>query len=78
MQWPRDGIPDHPASWRMATAKHLAADQYRRKVNLNCKLAIIAQQRSTTGSTESDPMATVDEDLDIAVHDDLLRLIFTA
>ena len=78
MQWPRDGIPDHPASGLMATAKHLAADQHRRKVNLNRKLAIIAQQRSTTGSTESDPMATVDEDLDIAVHDDLLRLIFTA
>jgi RNA polymerase sigma factor (sigma-70 family) len=77
-QWPRDGLPDHPASWLMATAKHIAADQYRRQVNLNRKLAVIARQQSTTGSTESDPMAHVDEDLDVAVHDDLLRLIFTA
>jgi len=77
-QWPRDGIPDHPASWLMATAKHVAADQYRRQVNLNRKLAIIARQQSTTGSAESDPMADVDENLDVAVQDDLLRLIFTA
>ena len=77
-QWPRDGLPDHPASWLMATAKHIAADQYRRQVNLNRKLTIIARQLSTTGSTESDPMAHVDESLGVAVHDDLLRLIFTA
>jgi RNA polymerase sigma factor (sigma-70 family) len=77
-QWPRDGLPDHPASWLMATAKHIAADQYRRQVNLNRKLTIIARQLSTTGSTESDPMAHVDENLGVAVHDDLLRLIFTA
>jgi RNA polymerase sigma factor (sigma-70 family) len=77
-QWPGDGIPDHPASWLMATAKHVAADQYRRQVNLNRKLAIIARQQSTTGSTASDPMADVDESLDVAVQDDLLRLIFTA
>ena len=77
-QWPRDGLPDHPASWLMATAKHIAADQYRRQLNLNRKLTIIARQLSTTGSTESDPMANVDESLGVAVHDDLLRLIFTA
>jgi RNA polymerase sigma factor (sigma-70 family) len=77
-QWPHDGIPDRPASWLMATAKHVAADQYRRQVNFKRKLAIIAQEQSTTGSTESDPMANVDEDLDVAVHDDMLRLIFTA
>jgi RNA polymerase sigma factor (sigma-70 family) len=77
-QWPRDGIPDHPASWLMATAKHVAADQYRRQANLHRTLAIITHQQTTTGSQESDPMATVDEDLDASVHDDLLRLIFTA
>jgi RNA polymerase sigma factor (sigma-70 family) len=77
-QWPRDGVPDHPASWLMATAKHVAADRYRRQVNLNRKLAIIAHEQSTTRSTESDPMGNVDDDLDVAVHDDLLRLIFTA
>jgi RNA polymerase sigma factor (sigma-70 family) len=77
-QWPRDGIPDHPASWLMATAKHLAVDQYRRQVNLDRKLAIIAHEQNMTGSMESDPMANVEDDLDVVIHDDLLRLIFTA
>lgn len=77
-QWPRDGIPDHPASWLMATAKHLAADQYRRQLNLTRKLAAIARQQTTDSPEGGDPMASVDEDLDAPVHDDLLRLIFTA
>lgn len=77
-QWPRDGIPDHPASWLMATAKHLAADQYRRQLNLTRKLAVLARQQTTESSVGGDPMATVDEDLDVPVHDDLLRLMFTA
>lgn len=77
-QWPRDGIPDHPASWLMATAKHVAADQYRRQVNFSRKLAILAHEHSTTASQEGEPMVDVDEQLDVAVPDDLLRLIFTA
>lgn len=77
-QWPRDGVPDHPASWLMATAKHLAADQYRRQLNLTRKLALLAHQQTTNSSEGGDPMTTVDEDLDAPVHDDLLRLIFTA
>jgi predicted RNA polymerase sigma factor len=77
-QWPRDGIPAHPASWLMATAKHVAADRYRRQLNLNRKLALLAASESRRPAEEGDPMATVDDDLDAAVHDDLLRLIFTA
>lgn len=77
-QWPRDGIPHHPASWLMATAKHLAADQYRRQLNLARKLAVLAHQQTTNSSEGGDPMATVDEDLDVPVQDDLLRLMFTA
>jgi RNA polymerase sigma factor (sigma-70 family) len=77
-QWPRNGIPDHPASWLMATAKHLAADQYRRQLNLTRKLAVLAHQQTTDHPEGGDPMATVAEDLDVAVHDDLLRLMFTA
>jgi RNA polymerase sigma factor (sigma-70 family) len=77
-QWPRDGIPDHPASWLMATAKHVATDRYRRQVNLRGKLAELARQESSAQLHGSDPMAVVDEELDSAVHDDLLRLVFTA
>jgi RNA polymerase sigma factor (sigma-70 family) len=72
-QWPVDGIPDHPASWLMATAKHLAVDAYRRRLTLSRKLAELAQE--TTHAEEGDPMAVVDEQLD-SVPDDLLRLVF--
>ncbi len=78
MQWPRDGIPDHPGSWLMATAKHLAATQYRRQQNLTRKLAVLAHQQSTNSSQGGDPMAAIDEHVDAPIHDDLLRLIFTA
>jgi RNA polymerase sigma factor (sigma-70 family) len=77
-QWPRDGVPDHPASWLMATAKHVATDRYRRQVNLRGKLAELARETSSTPLHGGDPMAVVDDDLDAVVHDDLLRLVFTA
>jgi RNA polymerase sigma factor (sigma-70 family) len=72
-QWPTDGIPDHPASWLMATAKHLAVDAHRRQLTLARKLADVA--RTASEREETDPMAAVDEDLDTAVQDDVLRLI---
>jgi RNA polymerase sigma factor (sigma-70 family) len=73
-QWPDDGIPDHPASWLMATAKHLAVDSYRRRRTLDRKVTELGQ--ATLDAQEEDPMAAVDEDLDNVVPDDLLRLIF--
>jgi RNA polymerase sigma factor (sigma-70 family) len=76
-QWPRDGIPDRPAAWLMATAKHVAVDRYRRQQNLNRKLALLAYQQSTAAE-EVDSMAHVDAALDNPVEDDLLRLVFTA
>ena len=75
-QWPRDGVPRHPASWLMGTARHLAADRYRREVNLHRKLAVLAHQVRT--SAPEDAMAAVEENLATPVHDDLLLLIFTA
>ena len=42
-QWPDDGIPEHPASWLMATAKHLAVDAYRRQRTLGRKVAELGQ-----------------------------------
>ena len=76
-QWPRDGIPDHPASWLMATAKHLAATATAgsRTSTASSSSSPIQQTPTETGE---DPMADVDEELDASVYDDLLRLIFTA
>jgi len=76
-QWPRDGVPDHPASWLMATAKHLAVDAYRRQLTLTRKLAQLADADAGTRKEPNDPMSAVDDELDTAVHDDLLRLVFT-
>src|SRR4051794_36041312 len=57
----------------MATAKHLAVDAHRRQLTLARKLADVA--RTASEREETDPMAAVDEDLDTAVQDDVLRLI---
>src|SRR5215813_9489904 len=29
-QWPQTGVPENPAAWLMATAKHRAIDHFRR------------------------------------------------
>ncbi|MCL6673724.1 MULTISPECIES: RNA polymerase sigma factor [Streptomyces] len=70
-QWPRDGVPDNPGAWLMATARHRAVDLIRRRENYARKLQEIGRSVETTAPPEepADP-----EDID----DDLLRLVFTA
>src|SRR3954449_1554045 len=70
-QWPVDGVPEHPASWLMATAKHRAIDLLRRQSRYQEKLAEIG--RATPLATDPDLAAGLDD----YVGDDLLRLIFT-
>src|SRR2546429_6295359 len=36
-QWPESGVPDNPAAWLMATAKHRAIDRLRRNERLERK-----------------------------------------
>src|ERR1051325_8894942 len=36
-RWPESGVPDNPGAWLMATAKHRAIDQVRRKTMLERK-----------------------------------------
>ncbi|MDO0912431.1 RNA polymerase sigma factor [Streptomyces sp. DT2A-34] len=70
-QWPRDGVPDNPGAWLMATARHRAVDLIRRRESYARKLAEIGRDLETTAPPEepADP-----DDID----DDLLRLVFTA
>ncbi|WP_329337977.1 RNA polymerase sigma factor [Streptomyces sp. NBC_01352] len=70
-QWPRDGVPDNPGAWLMATARHRAVDLIRRRENYARKLAEIGRDLSDAAPPEepADP-----EDID----DDLLPLVFTA
>ncbi|HEU4425369.1 MAG TPA: DUF2630 family protein [Pilimelia sp.] len=70
-QWPETGVPDHPPSWLMATAKHRAVDLLRRQSRYQQKLEEIG--RATPASQEPDIAAELDD----YVGDDLLRLIFT-
>jgi RNA polymerase sigma factor (sigma-70 family) len=69
-QWPKDGVPDNPGAWLMATAKHRAIDQLRRRTNHERKLQEIGRDLSD----RLDP--DWDDDLDDHIGDDLLRLIF--
>ena len=69
-QWPRDGVPDNPGAWLMATARHRAVDLIRRRENYARKLQEIGRTLETTAPPE-EPSAPDD------IDDDLLRLVFT-
>ncbi len=74
-QWPGAGIPANPGAWLMATAKHRAIDQVRRKALHQRKEGEIAREIEALAEMAApDPDAALDDDL----GDDLLRLIFTA
>jgi len=70
-QWPVDGVPDHPGSWLMATAKHRAIDLLRRQTRYQEKLELVG--RATAAADDPDLAAELDD----YVGDDLLRLVFT-
>ncbi|WP_225825034.1 RNA polymerase sigma factor [Streptomyces naphthomycinicus] len=69
-RWPREGVPDNPGAWLMATARHRAVDLVRRRETYARKLAEIGRDLRTAAPPEepADP-----DDID----DDLLRLVFT-
>ncbi|MFC5851395.1 RNA polymerase sigma factor [Streptomyces chlorus] len=70
-QWPRDGVPDNPGAWLMATARNRAVDLIRRRENYARKLAEIGRDISAVAPPEE----PADPD---GIDDDLLRLVFTA
>ncbi|MGW8779714.1 RNA polymerase sigma factor [Streptomyces sp. NPDC055796] len=70
-QWPREGVPEKPGAWLMATAKHRAIDLVRRKETYARKLAEVGRTLEDV-PPPAEPAAPDD------IDDDLLRLIFTA
>jgi predicted RNA polymerase sigma factor len=73
-KWPRDGVPDNPGAWLMATAKNRAIDRMRRQANFETKQEEIARETGALFAMErSDFEAAADEE----IGDDLLALIFT-
>ena len=73
-QWPEAGVPENPAAWLMAAAKHRAVDHFRRNTLRERKHQEIARQLDVKEKTVPD----FDAALDTTIEDDLLRLIFIA
>jgi RNA polymerase sigma factor (sigma-70 family) len=74
-QWPASGVPRNPGAWLMATAKHRAIDQLRRKSLLERKHEELGYElEMAQAAAAPDLDAALDDD----VGDDLLRLVFTA
>ena len=72
-QWPQAGIPDRPAAWLMATAKHRAIDALRRRTTLQRKADELGRDLELEQGTAPDLDTAID---DAAIGDDLLRLVF--
>ncbi|WP_371235544.1 RNA polymerase sigma factor [Streptomyces pimonensis] len=71
-QWPRDGVPDNPGAWLMATARNRAVDLIRRRETYARKLAEIGRDQPVVAAPPEEPADPDD------IDDDLLRLVFTA
>jgi RNA polymerase sigma-70 factor (ECF subfamily) len=77
-QWPASGVPRNPGAWLMATAKHRAIDQLRRRTMLERKHEELGYElEAGREAAAPDLDAAIDEKAD-GVGDDLLRLMFTA
>jgi RNA polymerase sigma factor (sigma-70 family) len=77
--WPQRGVPDNPAAWLMATAKHRALDHLRHLKLQASKHEQIAQELQTLqADVVPDFVDALDASRADEIGDDLLRLIFTA
>jgi RNA polymerase sigma-70 factor (ECF subfamily) len=65
-RWPRDGMPDHPTSWLVTTARNRAVDRIRRDRTLAAKTRLLDVPEAAED--------TVDE---ATLGDERLELIFT-
>jgi RNA polymerase sigma factor (sigma-70 family) len=73
-RWPRDGVPDNPGAWLMATAKNRAIDLARRASTYERKREEVAHELGIMLAMDrADLAAQADEE----VGDDLLALMFT-
>ncbi len=73
-RWPRDGVPDNPGAWLMATGKNRAVDLVRRDRTLARKQEELVRE---AGLRIEHQRAELDLGPEQAVGDDMLALIFT-
>jgi RNA polymerase sigma factor (sigma-70 family) len=77
--WPKDGVPDNPGAWLMATAKNRALDRLRRDKALETKLEQIGRDlEAQEALIVPDFVDALDDARADQIGDDMLRLIFTA
>ena len=72
-RWPEAGVPDNPGAWLMATAKHRAIDQLRRRTMLERKHGELGYELE---AQQEMAVPDLDAAIDDHVGDDLLRLMF--
>jgi RNA polymerase sigma factor (sigma-70 family) len=72
--WPKDGVPERPGAWLMATAKRRALDHLRRRRMLERKHEVVAFDLEDRQQTMPDWDSALDDD----IGDEMLRLVFTA
>src|ERR1700754_2118854 len=73
-RWPRDGIPDNPGAWLMATAKNRAIDLARRASTYERKRDEVAHELGIMLAMDGADLAAQADD---EGGDDLLALMFT-
>jgi RNA polymerase sigma factor (sigma-70 family) len=73
-RWPRDGVPDNPGAWLMATAKNRAIDLARRASTYQRKREEVAHELGIMMAMDGADLAAQADD---EVGDDLLALMFT-
>ncbi len=74
-QWPQSGVPERPGAWLMATAKHRAIDQLRRRTLVERKHEQLGRELE---SLQESSVPKLDTLIDDDIGDDLLRLVFVA
>jgi RNA polymerase sigma factor (sigma-70 family) len=72
-QWPVSGVPDNPAAWITATAKHRAIDYVRRAQRIDIKHRDLAVDIDAGSNVVIDALV---ESIDDDIGDDMLRLMF--
>src|SRR6201995_4425679 len=73
-RWPRDGVPNNPGAWLMATAKNRAIDLARRASTYERKREEVAHELGLLMAMDGADLAAQADD---EVGDDLLALMFT-
>lgn len=71
-QWPKSGTPENPGAWLLGAAKHRALDVVRRRK------MVARKSEELTRLLEEVDVPAIEDRLDDAVGDDLLRLVFVA